>query len=136
MKKFEFLEHTADVKFRAYGKSLGEAFENAILAFADYVGKSKEIEKTRRKRIEVKGDDKKSLFYNFLEELIYLLDTEGFVVSSGKVEVKGNELVAFLEGDDVANYDGLEHVKAPTYAEMRISKKDAKRWFVQAVVDV
>ncbi len=134
--KFEFLEHTADVKFRAFGKSLGEAFENAILAFADFVGKNKEIQKTRRKRIEIKGDDKKSLFYNFLEELIYLLDTEGFVVSSGKVRVEGNKLVGELEGDDVANYESLEHVKAATYAEMRISKKDEKRWFVQAVMDV
>ncbi len=31
MQKINFLEHTADVKFEAYGKTLEEAFENAAL---------------------------------------------------------------------------------------------------------
>mgnify|MGYP006451174011 FL=1 len=34
MKNYEFLEHTADEKFRAYGKTLEEAFINAALATA------------------------------------------------------------------------------------------------------
>ena len=34
MKKFEFLEHTADSKIRAYGKSFEEAYQNAALAMA------------------------------------------------------------------------------------------------------
>ena len=32
MKKYEFLEHTADTKFRAYGKNLEEQFSNAAIA--------------------------------------------------------------------------------------------------------
>ena len=31
-KQYEYLEHTADVKFLAYGKTLEEVFENAALA--------------------------------------------------------------------------------------------------------
>ena len=30
--RFEFLEHTADVYIRAYGKTMEEAYENAALA--------------------------------------------------------------------------------------------------------
>ena len=30
--RFEYLDHTADVKFRAYGDSLEKAFGNAALA--------------------------------------------------------------------------------------------------------
>ena len=29
MKTFEFLEHTADIKFQAFGKSIEEAFSNS-----------------------------------------------------------------------------------------------------------
>ncbi|MGZ4882327.1 MAG: archease [Halobacteriota archaeon] len=29
MQKYEFLEHTADVTFKAYGSALNELFENA-----------------------------------------------------------------------------------------------------------
>jgi SHS2 domain-containing protein len=33
--EIRFLEHTADTKFRAYGKNLNEVFENAALAFSE-----------------------------------------------------------------------------------------------------
>lgn len=133
--KYEFLEHTADVKFRAYGKSLDECFENVILAFSEIIAKGNKINSTETKSISVKGIDKKSLFYKFLEELNYLVGG-GFVVCSGKVVVKGNSLKARLNGDSAENYRGLGEVKAATYAEMRISKKSANRWLVQAVLDV
>ena len=133
--KYEFLEHTADVKFRAYGKNLGECFENVILAFSEIIAKGNKITPTEVRNISVKGIDKKSLFYKFLEELNYLAEG-GFVVCSGKVNVTGNSLKAKLYGDSAGNYSGLGEVKAATYAEMRISKKDEKRWFVQAVMDV
>ena len=32
MKKYEYLEHTADTKFRAYGETMEETFTNAALA--------------------------------------------------------------------------------------------------------
>jgi SHS2 domain-containing protein len=133
--KYEFLEHTADAKFRAYGKTLEEAFENSIFALSDLIAKGNKIEQTKTKNISVKGRDKKSLFYNFLEELIFLVET-GFIVSIGKVKIKGNNLEATLLGDETSKYEGLEHIKAPTYAEMRISKKSANRWIVQAVLDI
>jgi len=133
--KYEFLEHTADIKFRTRGKSLDECFENVILAFSEVISKGNKINSTQTKIIDVKGIDKKSLLYNFLEELIYLVE-KGFVVGSGKVVIKGNFLKAKLSGDSIENYNGLREVKAATYAEMRISKKDSKRWLVQAVLDV
>lgn len=78
--KFKFLEHTADVKFQAYGKSLEEAFENSALAMfnAMYDGK---VNTKIRKKIKVEGKDMESLLYNFLEELLFLLDSENFVLS-------------------------------------------------------
>jgi len=134
--KYEFLEHTADVKFRTFGKNLDETFENAILAFAEFVAKDKKIECKKEKTIKLKGHDKKSLLYNFLDELVYLMDAEDFVACCGEVKIKGNSLVAYLEGDSVSNYSGLDHFKAATYAEMRISKKSENRWMIQAVMDV
>jgi len=53
--KYEFLEHTADVKFRAYGKTLEEAFENVALAFAETVSKGEKIKEKKKKSISVKG---------------------------------------------------------------------------------
>ncbi len=34
MEKFKFLEHTADIKFQVFGKTLEEVFENTALAIS------------------------------------------------------------------------------------------------------
>jgi len=135
VKNFRFLDHTADIKFKAYGKSLNEAYGNVVLAVAEVLAKENKIKSGRKVQVELEGSDRKNLLYNFIEELIYLLDAEGFVVKSGKVKISGNKLNAELIGDDSKNYKGLDHIKAATYAEM-IVRQGKKGWEVQAVVDV
>ena len=82
--KYKYLEHTADIKFQAYGKSLEEAFGNAALALSNVIVDIDNVNKKIKKTIKVEGDDLKSLLYNFLEEFLFLLDTENFLL--GKVD--------------------------------------------------
>ena len=62
------------------------------------------------------------MLYNFLEEFIYLLDSEGFVLSKVKVKIKGKKIKAVAYGDDAKKYKSLSHVKAVTYNSMRFEK--------------
>lgn len=133
--KYKFLEHTADIKFRAYGKTLDEVFENAVLAISDYLSRGKKIKTAKGKVIEVSGNDLESLFYNFLDELIYLLDAELFIVAKAKITIRGHNLKAELFGDNSKNYKDLDAIKAATYAEMYI-KKTPQGFEAQAVLDV
>jgi len=134
--KFKFLKHTADVKFQSFGRSLNEAFENAALAMfmTMYKGKVKAKEK---KKIKVKGKDLESLLYNFLEELLFLLDSEGFFLSSVivKIDEKKLELEAEVMGDEARNYEISLDVKAVTYNEMFV-KKIKDNFVCQVVLDV
>ncbi len=133
--KYQFLEHTADIKFQAYGKTLSEVFENSVLAVKEYISRGEKIKSTKGKIIEVSGTDLESLFYNFLDELIYLLDAENFIATKAKITIRGYNLHAELYGDNASNYKDLDHIKAATYAEMYI-KKTPKGWIAQAVLDV
>ncbi len=141
MKRYEFLEHTADAKFKAYGKSLEEAFGNAAIALANIVFETDKIELKVNKAIEAKGDDLKELLLNFLNEFVYLLDAEGFIL--GKIvsltinkTPDGYRLAAIAKGDKhSAKYESLGDVKAVTYAEMEIKQEKDKCW-VQVVVDI
>jgi SHS2 domain-containing protein len=133
--KYEFLPHTADIKFKAYGENLQETFENVILAFSEFVAKGEKIKPKKGKIINVSGDDKENLLYNFLEELIYLMDAENFVVAKGDVFFRGNNLRAELFGDDAKNYKELDYAKAATYAEIEV-KEEKGKCVVQAVIDV
>lgn len=135
MKKYEFLEHTADIKFRAWGKNVPEVFENSILAFSDLISRKNRVSSKIVKDIRIEGGDLENLMYKFIEELIYLLDAEDFVVSKAELEFIEGIISGKLYGDRSGNYEGLDHVKAVTYAEMYV-KKVKGFWEAQVVLDV
>ncbi len=134
--RFKFLKHTADVKFQAFGNNLAQVFENSALAMMSVMYKGK-VKNRMKKRINIKGKDLENLLYNFLEEFLFLLDSEGFFLSKVKVNIdeKSLKLTAELQGDKAENYKiGLD-VKAITYNEMYV-KKRGKSYICQVVLDV
>jgi SHS2 domain-containing protein len=133
--KFKFLEHTADIKFQAFGKTIEEVFENSALAMFHHIYNEKVMEKKILK-FKVKGKDLESLMYNFLEELLFLLETKGFFLNKIKVQIrKEKELVAEIWGGDIKNYRIRYDIKAVTYNEMFV-KKIKNKWVSQVVLDV
>jgi SHS2 domain-containing protein len=136
-KKFEFLEHTADIKFKAFGKTLEEVFENSALAMLNIIYKGK-VKEEKKLKIKANGKDIESLLYNFLEEFLFLFDSENFLLSDVK-NIKINEknltVEAEVSGDDAKNYKISAHIKAITYHEMFV-KKDKNKYAAQVVVDV
>lgn len=134
--KYKFLSHTADVKFRAYGKTLNSAFENSALAMFKTMYPEK-VKNKIEKKIKVKGKDFESLLYNFLEELLILLDSKDFFLSKVKVKIdkKTFSLEAIVYGDSTKNYEISLQVKAITYNEMVIKQIDGE-YVCQVVLDV
>ncbi|MBS7648471.1 MAG: archease [Candidatus Bathyarchaeia archaeon] len=82
---FEFLEHMADVYIAAYGASLSEAFENAALAMFETMTDTGDVECKFEEIVEVEGEDKHSLLYNWLEELLVRFEVENMLYSRFKV---------------------------------------------------
>ena len=135
--KFKFFSHTADIKFRAYGKNLEEAFSNSVLAVSKILFKGK-IKEEKKFSLKVKGRDFESLLYNFLEEILFLIESENFIPSkvvSLKIDKKNFSLSATLLGDSSQNYKIESHIKAVTYNEMSI-KKIKDKWTLQVVLDI
>lgn len=143
MKKYKYLEHTADIKFQAFGKTLEEVFENSALAMFNSMSEDK-IKTEEKKEIEVEGKDLESLMYNFLEELLFLFDSEGFFLSKvKKIKIKEEKEKYFLEslvlGGNVEKDEIEIHIdiKAVTYNDMFIKFDEKKKvWISQVVVDV
>lgn len=139
--KYKFLKHTADAKFQAFGKNLEEAFSNAAIAMFEVIIKTKKIEKNITKKITIEAKDKESLLYKWLEEMLYLLDTEFFVLNSVKnMKIKKEEkkyiLKAEITGDTYKEkYERHGAVKAVTYEEMFI-KEEKNKVTLQVVLDI
>jgi|SRR3989344_3217503 len=138
MKRFEFLEHTADIKIRVYGKTLGGIFENIVLALSSYIAKDVKVRNKIKKKILIESKNNEELVYRFIDELLFLLDAENFIAckSSVKMNLKDGKIECELEGDDTRKYKGLNHVKAATYAEMYVKQLKNKSWEAQFVIDV
>jgi len=128
MKKYEFLEHTADVFIVGNGKTLREAFENCALGLNAYMVDINNVEKKIEKEITVRGSDIKSLLVEFLTQFLILHDSENLVFSSvsiSKFDEKNFEIEAIAEGEE---FNEEKHkqgtlIKAITYHEMEIKEK-------------
>ena len=130
MKRFEFLEHTADAYVAAYGKTLEEAFENAAYATFEVMTEAERIEPKIEDDIEVEGYDEKSLLYNWLEAFLVKFDTAGKLYSRFKISKiertkEGYRLKSKIWGE---TYNPEKHpqkvgIKAVTYHRMEIIKK-------------
>ncbi len=137
--RYKFLEHRADIKFKAFGSSMEKAFENSALALAEVMTKKTKIKPIIKKEIKVSGKDREALLYNFLEEFLFLYDSKGFILSKiHKIKVKENEkfeLEAVIVGDDAKNYEPSQDVKAITYHEMFV-RKERGGFIIQVILDV
>ncbi len=141
---FVYLNHTSEEKFQAFGETLEEAFYNAALAVTNLMTDVSKVKKRKEFEVRVKADSLEALLYDFLNELLFLLDSEGVFVSGFKDlviekarggEKGGYSLRAKALGDDARKYEKKGDVKAPTYDEMLVERRGCE-WVVQAVVDV
>ena len=74
------MPHTADAKFRVTGDSLEQAFIGAAKALTK-VMTDDVVKPVFKKLISVKAKTLEALLYDFLQELVFLLDVEGFLMS-------------------------------------------------------
>jgi len=141
MKRFEWVEHPSDIGFRAYGRNLAEAFENAALALFEIMVDTKKVEPREEIGIELEAEDEGALLYDWLDRLIYFHDSKNMVMSKFKAKIartkSGFKLSAQTWGE---RFEPKKHpertaVKAMTYHMMEI-KHEKNRCSVQAVVDI
>ena len=141
MKPYIYLEHTAYVKFQAFGRNLEKAFENSAYALTDVMLNHKKIAAKVEKTIKVKSEDKKALLYDFLEQFLFLMDRDGFLLSKVKelsIIEKNNSFIlnALIIGDNhPEKYETEIVIKAVTYQEMFIKEEKGKA-VVQVVLDI
>ncbi|MCH2432397.1 MAG: archease, partial [Candidatus Poseidoniia archaeon] len=97
----EIFEHTADAGIRVESPTLSEAFNEVSLAFTEIVTGGSLPNKKTNFKIEIKATTLDSLLVNYISHLIYLFDTENFLVSSAVITVKTESctISGTLEGD-------------------------------------
>lgn len=138
--KFKFFDVTADVGYRAYGKTLEEAFGNAALAMFEVMTDTSNINQSIEKKIEVESEDPVALLYDWLSELIFIHDSENLIFSSFKIKITQKDRDLYLlkgsawgEPFKPQKHQGREDVKAVTFHLMKIKKNGG--YMVQVILD-
>ena len=139
--RFEYLEHTADAKFRAYGKTIEEAFENAAFAMFNVMIDTDTVENLISQEIELSSEDLEGLLFNWLSELLFVFEVENlvfgkFIVDRLEQDDDGCRLYARAVGEDIKLSKHMfdTEVKAATYNDMRV-EQTPEGWMIQATVD-
>lgn len=133
---FKYHNHTADVLIEATGKNLEEAFSEAAKGMFNLLTDIKKVKPEKKIIFRVYAPTKEKLLFDFLEELIFRMDTDFMIFSKFEVKISGkNELECIAFGDLASNYETHGDIKAPTYNEMSIEegKKESK---IKFVVDI
>lgn len=131
---YKFLPHTADLKIEIESENLESVFEEIVKAIVDFSTESKKIEHYEKKEINVEGNDLRSLIYNFIDEIIYLIE-DGFIPQETKIKINKNKLTAKINGDKAINYHPINPPKSATYSEMKIFE-DEEKWILIFVIDI
>jgi SHS2 domain-containing protein len=140
-KKYEYLDHTADAKFLAYGKTLEEAFENAALAMFNVMINTSTVSHTLSQEIDLTAEDLDGLLFDWLSEFLFLMDAENLIfgdfrVHSIKREGDQFHLNATVYGEhiDLSRHVFDTEVKAATYNDIQVQQL-ADGWVLRATVD-
>jgi len=138
MKKYDLIDHTADIGVKAYGKTLSEAFENASKAMFDIITDNSEIESVGQYDLEMKSDDLEQLLVDYLSELLFLHDSKNLVFGFFKIELdekkKSISAKVFGEKFNLSKHKIGSEIKAVTYHMLEVKK--GKRFSVQVLFDI
>ncbi|MGQ3683881.1 MAG: archease [Candidatus Loosdrechtia sp.] len=138
MPKYIITDHTADIGFYAFGDTLPELFLNAALALFTIITDLSKVEEKTEYRLEITGIDREQLLVKWLNELLYLHDTENLLFKGFYITGMGdNHLNAIVRGEvfTEGKHFILTGVKAVTYHNLSITQED-HQWKARIIIDL
>ena len=105
---FEYQQHTADMKVEVRAEQLEDVFDDFCLVLTGLLT-DEQVAQKRSFPIELVSESLESLLFDFLDELIFLLDTESFASWKLQAEVFNDSsqwiLDGIVYGDDISKYE-------------------------------
>jgi len=126
-KEFDLIDHTADVGIIAHGASINQAFANAARGLFSIITNLDDIKEVTHRDIKVTATDRENLLVEWLNELIYLFDTENIIFNRFDItHLDNTHLKARIYGEkvDTSRHELKTGVKAATYHMLKVEKSN------------
>lgn len=141
MKKFEIIEHTADLGIRVYARTLEDLMKNAACALFSLMTDHRPRKKIEEKII-LEAEDYEELLVTWLNELLSMFFTYKFLPSKYNIRItrddpqeKVLEGVVFGEEFDPYQNKISREIKAATYHNLKV-EKTKKGYAAEIIFDV
>jgi SHS2 domain-containing protein len=133
---YEYINHTADLGVRVYGRTLEELFVNLGRAIFE-TQLDGELVIRKKIVIDIEGETIEDLAIDWCRELLYNFSMQGFIPKQYQVVIKNSSLKAELSGDifDPRHHRIKLEIKNPTYHNLRVEEKQ-DRFQVSMIFDV
>ena len=136
MKKYEILEHKADLKIRAFGKTKEELFLNMLIGMNESMNSEiRRPEEKIRREVKIKSLDLQTLLVDFLSEILYLTQVNKEIYRDVKFkELSDSEVRGEIFGQKVESFG--KDIKAVTYHSLDIHQKKDETWEATVLFDI
>ena len=135
---YETFEHTADLGLRVRAPDLDTLFAEAAQAlFAAVVEDLATVQPAQRFDVQLAGEDKDYLLFDWLKELLYHWDAEHVLFGRFEVRTTAAGLTGTAWGEplDRARHVLSHEVKAITYHGLRVEPV-SNGWLAEVIVDI
>lgn len=135
---FETFEHTADLGLRVRADDRTLLFAEAGRALLSVlVANPRAVRRSVQKRLQIAGQDLEYLLFDWLNELLYLFESERLLLGEFAIEWEPEGLQATCGGEllDRRRHELLREVKAITYHRLLV-REEPDGWLAEWVVDI
>ncbi len=136
--KFRFINHTADIGLEVYGEGLSLLFQHAAEGLCRIITDPEKVRERESREILVRAKGLEELLVNWLNELIYLFETGGFLFRRFEVLDLGEyfiQALAFGERFEEGYHPILRTIKATTYHRLHVTRGKAG-WEARVIFDL
>lgn len=136
--RWEHFPHDADIGVRGMGPTLAQAFEQAALALTGVVTDPGEVSPALPVEIACEAADVEELLFDWLNALVYEMDTQDLLFGRFEVRIEQTRLRATAWGEPVRveKHRPAVEVKGATYTGLRVGREEGGAWTAECVVDV
>jgi len=139
---FEFLEHISDIYVKGHGKDLKQALVNCARGLTAVLVRNPEmIRQSQSRSVKIRAKHLQELIYLWLEEFIFLFDSEGFLFKRFNGKIRRDHTTYLLTGilkgekfDPRRHRPGI-HIKGVTYHDLTV-KISRNRTTITVLLDI